>query len=273
MAWMTLGLLAFIFVACWAAGAWIGGRPRSVALAAAALTLGLVALRLLFRFRPEIEFPLISSSLYSAIRPWWVFPLVFISLGIGARRMRRLPWRAAMGVAAAALFAFALQAPWARATFDPGQFGGKPDRDGVCQQTQAFSCGAAAAATLLTNLGIRTSECEMSKLCCSTPLTGTDEIAVCCALRTKLQDCGYSVALERPTPDRLERRLRPVMVRLRSDALRDHWVVLYAINDRTAVLGDPAQGKTTIPVGDFYSAWRGTIVTVGPEFAGSYAVR
>jgi predicted double-glycine peptidase len=202
-----------------------------------------------------------------------VFPFVFISLGIGARRMSRWPLRAAVGIAAMALFPFALQQPWSRATFDPGEFAGTPGRDGVCLQTQEFTCGAAAAATLLAQLGIRTDECEMSRLCGSTALTGTDEIAVCRALRVKLRDYGYSVALERPSPDRLERHLRPVMARMRSDAFRDHWVVLLAINDHVAILGDPQEGKTEIPAGDFYSAWRGTVVAVNRGFGGPYAIR
>jgi len=262
MAWVILGFCGLLFAACWAAGLWIGGRSKPVALAGAALTFGLIALRVLFRFRPEIEYPLLSSNLYSAIRPLWVFPFVFISLGIGARRMSRRPLRAAVGVAALALFPFALQQPWARATFNPGDYAGAPDRDGVCLQTQEFTCGAAAAATLLTRIGIRTNEREMEQLCGATPVTGTDEIAVCRALRTRLAGTDFRVTLERPSLDRLARHLRPVLARMKSDLMRDHWVVLLAMNDQTAVLGDPLLGKVQVPVSEFCADWRGIIVAV-----------
>ena len=157
------------------------------------------------------------------------------------------PLRAAVVIAAMALFAFALQQPWARATFDPGEYAGAPDRDGVCLQTQEFTCGAAAAATLLTRIGIRTDEREMEQLCGATPVTGTDEIAVCRALRTRLAGTEFRVTLERPGLDRLARHLRPVLARMKSDLLRDHWVVLLAMNDRTAVLGGPAPGQDSGP--------------------------
>ena len=270
MAWVMLALCGLLFAACWAAGLWIGGRSKPAALAVAGLAFGMIALRALFRFRPEIEYPLLSSNLYSAIRPLWVFPFAFISLGIGARRMSLRPLRAAAGIAALALFAFALQLPWARATFDPGKFAGAPDRNGVCMQTQDFTCGAAAAATLLTQIGIRTNEKEMEQLCDATPVTGTDEITVCRALRTRLAGTGYRVTLERPGLDRLARYLRPVLARIRSDLLCDHWVVLLAMNDRTAVLADPLMGKVEVPVDEFCADWRGIIVAVDeahPSFA------
>jgi hypothetical protein len=270
MAWVIVVSCGLLFAACWAAGLWIGGRSKPVALAAAALTFGMIALRALFRFRPEIEYPLLSFNLYSAMRPLWVFPFAFISLGIGARQVSRLPLRAAAGIAALALFAFALQPPWARATFDPREYAGAPDRDGVCLQTHDFTCGAAAAATLLTQIGIRTNEREMEQLCGATPVTGTDEITVCRALRTRLSGTGYRVTLERPGLDHLARCSRPVLARIKSDLLRDHWVVLLAMNDRTAILADPLMGKVQVPVDEFCADWRGIIVAVDeahPSFA------
>jgi hypothetical protein len=270
MAWVVLGVWGALFAACWAAGLWVGGRSKPVALAAAALTFGMIALRVLFRLRPEIEYPLLSSNLYSAMRPLWVFPFAFISLGLGVRQMRPRPLRAAVEIAALALFAFALQQPWARATFNPGDYAGAPDHDGVCLQTQDFTCGAAAAATLLTQIGIQTNEREMEELCSATPVTGTDEITVCRALQMRLSGTGLRVTIERPGLDHLARQLRPVLARIRSDLLRDHWVVLLAMNDQTAVLADPLLGKIQVPVGEFCASWRGIIVVISeahPSFA------
>ena len=132
----------------------------------------------------------------------------------------------------------------------------------MCRQTQEFTCGPAAAATLLTQLGIRTDECEMEQLCGATSVTGTDEIAVCRALRMRLSGTRFRVTLERPGLDRLARHLWPVLARVKSDLLRDHWVVLLAMNDRTAILGDPLRGKVEVPASEFCADWRGIIVAV-----------
>jgi hypothetical protein len=262
MAWLILGVCGLLMAACWATGLWIGGRSRPATLPAAALAFCLISLRVLFRFRPEVEYPLLSSNLYSAIRPLWVFPFALLSLGIEGSRMRRWPARAVLGIATLAVLMFALQQPWARATFDPVKYAGAPGADGVCLETQPYTCGAAAAATLLTRIGILTNEREMERLCAATPVTGTDEIALCCALRARLSGTGLRVTLERPGLDRLARQLKPVLARVKEDLFRDHWVVLLAMNDRTAVLGDPVLGKVQVPVSEFCESWRGTMVAV-----------
>jgi len=267
MAWASLVLLAFLFAASCAAGMYVGGRAKPAALTVAALSLLAILVRVLFRFRPDLEYPLLASGLYSAIRPWWVFPFVFVSTGIGMRRMRRWPSRLGMVCAAGGLFVVGLEPSWVLATFHADDYTGCAGRDGVCLQTQDYTCGAAAAATLLGQYGVRTDEREMARLCSCAPLTGTDEIAVCCALRAKLRDAGYRVAVERPGQDGLGRYLRPVMTRMKQDPFRDHWVVLFAINDSFAVVGDPVQGRMELPASEFLANWRGTVIAAGrPPF-------
>jgi predicted double-glycine peptidase len=187
--------------------------------------------------------------------------------------MRQWPLRVILACAVAGLFVIGLEPGWALATFRPDDYTGRAGRDGVCPQTQYYTCGAAAAATLLGQYGVRTDECEMARLCGSAPLTGTDEVSVCCALQEELRDAGYRVTIERPGQDAVGRYLRPVMTRMKMDRLRDHWVVLFAINDSFAVVGDPVQGRMQVPASDFFADWRGTVIAAGrPPFI-PYAMR
>ena len=260
MDWLDLTIQGVVCVAACAAGWWAGRFRWAAALAA--LAVAAISLRLLFRFLPEAEFPLLTSSVYSDIRSQWVYPFAFLNIGIGLYRMRGWVWRAGLGTVGALLLVTALSIPLTRATFHADDYLGAPDAGGICLQTQDYTCGAAASATLLASRGIRTDEAEMARLCGSAPLAGADEIALCRALTHKLDGSGFGVALERPNDDALARRQHPALARVRSTLFRDHWVVLLAINDHAVIVADPLQGKVQLPVEEFLSQWRGILVTV-----------
>ena len=139
-------------------------------------------------------------------------------------------------------------------------------RDGVVLQTTGHTCGAAAAATLLRQLGVPANEAEMARLSGSAAWLGATEGALCRALQLKLGASAFGVALLRPDEERLARFMRPVLARIRADALRDHWVVLLALNDRVAVLGDPALGRVEMPAAEFLRARRGVTIVVDKTF-------
>lgn len=261
MEWLSLTLQTVACLAGCLAGWGAGRRGQTASLTALGVAIAFIGLRVLFRFFPECELPLLSSGLYATIQPYGLFPFAFLVLGVAFARTKRIN-RLALSAGALALFVLALCRPWAMATFNRSEFIGMPGPDGVCLQTQDFTCGAAASATLLTSLGIPSDEAEMAYLCRSAPLTGTDEMDICRGLRRKLSDGRFMVVVERPNVDSLFRHTHPVLVRVRATALRDHWVALLAINDRSAILGDPLQGRVTVPVDTFLSQWRGHLIRV-----------
>ncbi len=251
-------------LAAFAAGWRTAERSPSAAVAGAAAAALLVGVRVAFRFRPEWEQSLLRFDLYAAAQLHWVFPVGAFALGVGARRWGAPAGRWACVLAAGALVVFSAAGAW------PGRadFRALPAvaRDGVVLQTQEYTCGPAAAATLLGQLGVAACEGEMARLCRSAAWLGTTEGALCRALRLKLDSEDFGVAFVRPDGERLARFMRPVLARVRAGPWRDHWVVLLAINDRVAIVGDPALGRVEVPVARFLRDWRGTAIVVDREF-------
>lgn len=254
-------LVLLCCAAAFAAGWRVGGLSSRAGALGAGVALALIALRVAFRFLPECEQPLLSSDLYAAIQLYWAFPVIVFSLAIGARRWSVRALRPACVAAAALLTALAV----AGAAM-PAASGATVTPDGYVLQSADYTCGAAAAATLLSQLGVPAGEGEMARLCGSAPWLGTTEGGLCRALREKLGASVFGVVMVRPDEDRVFRFMRPVLARIRADAFRDHWVVLLAINDRVAVLADPALGRIEMPAAEFLRARRGVTIVVEKRF-------
>ncbi len=240
----------------------IGKTSRRTATVVSVACALLIVLKAYFHHYPDVEFSLILSVRYAYIQPWWpsFFALMLFGLGIGQAATRRE--KIGLGLLSTVLFLTVLYKGWATLSTDPERFLALPNRNGVVLQTTKFSCGAAASATLLTRLGISTSEREMAALSGTNPVTGTGEIAVALGLRRKLDGSGRQVAMIRAGWNDLRRLKRPAMANIRLSFLQDHWVVVLDTTADTVTIADPSTGIRTLPRKRFLAQWLGVLVFV-----------
>lgn len=235
---------------------------RRVGSAVAVICAAMLILRALFRHFPDIEFALFPFGWYGPIHVWWAVPFAFMlfGVGIGQLRSRREKW--ALGMLAAALFFATVYQGWATVRIDPAELRGVPNADGVVFQTTKFSCGAAAAATLLTRIGEPTTEREMALRCGTNAVTGTDEIAVGLCLRKKMAGTGKAVRVIRADWAALRRISLPAMATIRLSMLLDHWVVILKVTPDRVTVADPSNGIRTVSRERFLDQWLGVLVVV-----------
>ena len=262
MVWLFSVLALIVFAGCFVLGTWLGTRPRHIALVSIVICLTFLLARVVLRYFPSTVYALFHSDVYAAIHTWWVFPFAFLVLGIGTRQMSTRNARFGIALLSGLLLLFTGTRLYASAAFDPSRLSGVPLPDGVCRQTSDYSCGAAAASTLLAQLGIQSDEREMAVRCGTNALAGTDEFAVCRGLRRKLAGTGWAVDLIRSDWESLQRQRLPVMATVKLSFLIDHWVVVLEISDDHVVVGDPLQGKVRRSKQEFLANWRKVLVTI-----------
>jgi hypothetical protein len=252
-----------------------GSRRRSLIVCAAALTVCL-AKGLIARW-PEIEtalFPWPDYVLFSG----WIGPLAMLVVGaLGALVRRRREWAfltlaglATVVYSADFLFWLSGGAEGAAAALlrnrdgqdgQDGQDTGRttkaggpmlsgawPDRvrravrpeDLLCSQTTDYTCGPAAAASMLRLLGIDADEIEMAALCLTRPGRGTLDLGMYRGLNLKLRDAGARrrVRILRLDPDDLAAVRTPCILRVRLGS--DHMVVLLETHGDRLVVFDPS---------------------------------
>lgn len=263
MQWVVPVLLALLLLGCFALGVWLGRRPKRTVLVATSICLALILPKVVFRYFPSVEFSLFPIGAYSYVRWWWGYLPTFVALGIGVVQMTAAWRRMAVEVFAGLLFV--LVGSWLaeHAGADPSALAGRPDKDKVCMQTSTYSCGAAAASTLLAQMGIDSDEGEMAELCGTSAGWGTDEFQVARGLNEKLH--APRAVIESSDWEALVSLKTPAMATMKLTFLVDHWVVvLHAAEDGVRV-ADPLHGLGTMTKDEFLGRWRRTIVRVVPD--------
>ena len=146
-------------------------------------------------------------------------------------------------------------------------------KDGVCRQTSAASCSAAAAATLLRAHGIDATEAEMARLCLTRP-GGTSTHGLYRGLKLKTAGTGWNVQPFRGDLASLYNEPRPVILSVRLDPAPGvdpryernwgwtpgvaHTVVLVGFRpDGKTEVGDPSVGREHWRVRDLEVLWKG----------------
>lgn len=241
-------------------GLWLARRGKRSAYAVVSVGLAAVLLRALVRYVPEVEYAVLPFDLYAVIHPWWALPFAFAILGAGTHEMSTPGARRGVGVFAGVLFLVAIQRLWFTARFEPASVHGLVRRDGVCMQSTDYTCGAASAAMLLHQLGVKTTEREMAELCWTNGLTGTDEFGVCRGLRAKLVGLPYRPAIVRSDWDDLRRRGGPAMATVHHAFMIDHWVLVLEVKDDEVVLLDPLAARRVEKKEKFLELWRKVLV-------------
>ena len=132
----------------------------------------------------------------------------------------------------------------------------KLDPDGVCLQSNGYTCGPAAAVTALRKLGIKAEEGEIAIAARTTPLSGTDTRALCAALKEKWGPKGLECELRPFDSTEDLRGLYPTIVVFKLSFLLDHFVVVLDMKDDRILIADPLTGLRTLSRQEFTDRWR-----------------
>ncbi|MFH1024977.1 MAG: hypothetical protein V1809_16475, partial [Planctomycetota bacterium] len=218
---LILGLLG-----SFATGHYLGKRGRAAAVAGVILGFAGVCVRLVFHYYPDIEWRWFPWEAYADVRGAWWLGFSFLILGAGRWLMTNPRNRRAVTGLVAVLGVWGVFTVVAGAVYDPSGLTGAPGRVGNCYQTSDWSCGAAAAATLVSREGVNAAEAEMARFCGSNPWQGTDEFMILRGLRRKLAGTGLRPILIRTDLKGLRSLGRPAMAVVRHTWFVDHWVVV-----------------------------------------------
>jgi len=262
MHWWPLPIALLLFAGSFAAGALAGRRGMKTSIAVASVCTALVTLRILWRLHPRTEYAVFPWDWYVPIRAWWVFVPAQVVAGVGAVRMSTWGARVGVGVFAAALLLVAGQRLFLTLDIDQSRMEGRPDGSGVCPQTTDYTCGAAAAATVLAQIGVPTTEREMAVLCDTNAFMGTDEFGVAQGLRRKLSGTGRRVEVIEADWDDLRSLALPAAATVRFTLWVDHWVVVFGVIGEQVIVGDPTRGRQTLTRAEFERRWRRVLVTI-----------
>jgi hypothetical protein len=130
------------------------------------------------------------------------------------------------------------------------------DADGVCRQTQPFTCGAAAAVTGLRQLGIDADEGALAVAARTSPVIGASPWTMHLALRDRyaaqglLCSFGFFGSLDEVPRDAV------LLAVMRDSVYGDHCVAVLDMTDTCVIIADPAEGLLRIPAAQFLRSWR-----------------
>ncbi|MCE5186521.1 MAG: C39 family peptidase [Planctomycetaceae bacterium] len=130
------------------------------------------------------------------------------------------------------------------------------DVDGVCRQTQPYTCGPAAAVSALNRLGLEAQEGTLATQARTGPVIGTSPWDLYRAIDAIYSSQGLSCAFERLSG--LEQiPSGGVLLAIVSDRFAlDHCVAVLGFDEQTVTLADPAEGLVHMPRPQFAQSWR-----------------
>lgn len=129
------------------------------------------------------------------------------------------------------------------------------DGDGVCRQSNDYTCAPAAAVTALRKLGIPAEEGQIAILAHSSSLTGTEPDVLASVLQKHYGDQGL-ITQYRAFKDLQELKLSGLTIAvMKFNALQDHCVTVFGVDANHVLVGDPLNGFSRIPRDEFESKW------------------
>lgn len=132
----------------------------------------------------------------------------------------------------------------------------KIDIDGVCRQSQPFTCGPAAAVTALNHFGVQATEAELAIDAHTSPIIGTSPWDLYHTLKSDYADEGIKYSfLHMRSIDQLPDDAVLLAV-VRDAPTTDHCVAVLAVNDSTVTVADPMAGLVYMPRDSFTQLWR-----------------
>ncbi len=255
----TIGILA-VAVCGLLAGRWAGRHSSASRGCAMAAAFGIVAIILLARCHALWEL-LPPLRPISAGRLRFVLLSFAVTLGLTAPlgKLHSMLSRFFTCVIMAVFLAVMITLPFMGPALAQSELSAIPtrfDADGVCRQSQPFTCGPAAAVTALNHFGLDADEGQLAVASRTSPIIGTSPWNLCRALKANYTDVGlqcdfrYLRTLEQ-IPD------GSIVLTILEDALlTDHCVAIMEFNEQTVTLADPTDGLLRISRDQFAQQWR-----------------
>ncbi len=134
--------------------------------------------------------------------------------------------------------------------------------NGICLQSTNYTCGPAAAATALYQLGIKASEGKLAIEAYTTPQNGTSDDLLKKAIE-KLYD-SYGIVCDYryfSSVSQLKGNC-PVIVVTKFSFLIDHYVTVLNVTDDEVIVGNPSSGKEALTYKEFEKKWRSVGIIV-----------
>ena len=257
LAWLkTIGvsvLAAFGVVGGWRCSRWrypwwLAGYVAPLAIVA---LIGLSRWFLWLELRPPFRWVMAGRTEFALLAP--VFTLLLTNLLLRLRRTREKVLLAILMVAAVisqSVLAFLLPALQYHRLSALKTF---VDVNGVCIQSNGYTCGPAATVTALREIGVHAHEGELSVLAHTTPTTGTQPDVLCQAIHQR-----YAVPCRQAFFRNISelRPCVPVVAVVKFSFLTDHFVTVLDVTDTAVVIGDPLTGRVEMTHEAFAKRWR-----------------
>lgn len=136
---------------------------------------------------------------------------------------------------------------------------------GVCVQSTPWSCGPAAAASLLATMGVKTDEAEMATRCATIPGRGTSDYGLWSGVRSSLNPYLYDVDLVRSDQTAIGELPTPAVLLVRPSLGDGHAVTLLRTTGRLVAVADPSrQGVFYMEREQLEGRWDGVAIVVRP---------
>jgi predicted double-glycine peptidase len=137
--------------------------------------------------------------------------------------------------------------------------------EGIVRQSEPYTCGPAALATLLSQLGDDTTEHDVLNFAPANKDTGVSLLA----LKQATVQLGHSVVLKKWTAEQLSEYLKqsedPILIHDIKQDVGGHFSVVRDIKDGTVSLSDTEAGNITYSFSDFSKVFTGYTLIADPD--------
>jgi len=132
----------------------------------------------------------------------------------------------------------------------------KIDADGVCLQHTTYTCGPAAAVTVLRRLGFRAEEGQIAILAHTSSAIGTPPEILAQTLEKQYGKNGLVVEYRafKNVAELRDAGLTLAVVKL--NFFLDHYVTVFDVTDDQVIVGDPLMGRVKLSRQEFEQRWR-----------------
>jgi predicted double-glycine peptidase len=129
-------------------------------------------------------------------------------------------------------------------------------KDGICKQTTGFTCGPAAAVTVLSQLGIEAQEGELAITSKCSLKNGSTYENLASAIKKLYGKKGIDCSIRNfDSIDQLK-DICPMIAVIKLSFVMDHYTAVLEVTEDKVIAGDPIVGKKEWTYEDFRKKWR-----------------